>query len=94
MYTDPSTNITFPTWTDGAGYTFGLVVPDTALTTDSYEYIGYLVRFCTMQLMRILHANQEPELHNPIRSRCSILRPVPRPIRSDGAGTSSHGMAL
>ncbi|KAJ0120126.1 cellobiose dehydrogenase [Diaporthe amygdali] len=42
MYTDPSTNITFPTWTDGAGYTFGLVVPDTALTTDSYEYIGYL----------------------------------------------------
>lgn len=43
MYTDPSTNITFPTWKDDGGYTFGFVVPDTALTTDSYEYIGYLV---------------------------------------------------
>lgn len=45
MHTDPSTNITFPTWVDESGYTFGFVVPDTALTTDTYEYIGYLVRF-------------------------------------------------
>lgn len=44
MYKDSLTNITFPTWTDGDGYTFGMVVPPSALTTDTYEYIGYLVR--------------------------------------------------
>lgn len=44
MYTDPLTNITFPTWSDGEGYTFGMIVPDTALTTNTYDYIGYLVR--------------------------------------------------
>lgn len=43
MYTEPETGITFPTWTDDAGYTFGLVVPESALTTDEYDYIGYLV---------------------------------------------------
>lgn len=43
MHTDSLTNITFPTWSDGSGYTFGMVVPPEALTTDIYEYIGYLV---------------------------------------------------
>ncbi|KAJ4396268.1 hypothetical protein N0V93_000487 [Gnomoniopsis smithogilvyi] len=42
LYTDPLTNITFPTWSDGEGYTFGMIVPETALTTDTYDYIGYL----------------------------------------------------
>lgn len=43
MYTEPTTNITFPTWNDGEGYTFGMIVPESALTTDEYDYIGYLV---------------------------------------------------
>lgn len=44
MYTEPTTNITFPTWTDGKGYTFGMIVPESALTTDEKDYIGYIVR--------------------------------------------------
>lgn len=43
MYTEPSTNITFPVWDDGEGYKFGMIVPESALTTDEYDYIGYLV---------------------------------------------------
>lgn len=43
MYTEPTTNITFPTWSDGKGYTFGMIVPESALTTDESDYIGYIV---------------------------------------------------
>ncbi|KAF3761134.1 hypothetical protein M406DRAFT_64170 [Cryphonectria parasitica EP155] len=39
---NPLTNITFPVYDDGEGYTFGLILPDSALTTDEYDYIGYL----------------------------------------------------
>ncbi|KAL5339386.1 hypothetical protein BJX70DRAFT_397836 [Aspergillus crustosus] len=46
-YTDPTTNITFSTWsipsTDNTGpLTFGLTLPSTALKTDATEFIGYL----------------------------------------------------
>lgn len=48
-YTDPGTGITFATWpvpagdTNGDGLTFGMALPDDALTTDATEFIGYLV---------------------------------------------------
>lgn len=47
-YTDPMTNITFATFNpeleaaDGF-WQFGMVLPQTALTTDFYDYIGILV---------------------------------------------------
>lgn len=53
MYTEPLTNITFPTWSDGEGYTFGMIVPDTALTTNEYDYIGYLVRWLHCTILRL-----------------------------------------
>jgi cellobiose dehydrogenase (acceptor) len=54
MYTDPGTNITFGTWSVGgsvnpaagqpqATFTFGMALPQDALTKDATEYIGYLV---------------------------------------------------
>lgn len=39
-------------------------------------------------------SNKQPELHNPIRSRNSILRPVTRPIRPDDTGTAPASLAL
>ncbi|CAN8106388.1 unnamed protein product [Discula destructiva] len=42
MFTEPMTGITFSTWGDGEGYTFGMILPPTALTTAEYDYIGYL----------------------------------------------------
>lgn len=57
-YTEPNTGITFYTSTevngtivgDGefslvslGGYTFGMALPPSALTTDSYDYIGLIV---------------------------------------------------
>lgn len=44
-YTDPATGIEFGTWTPGTGFTFGLALPNDALTTDADEYIGLLVGF-------------------------------------------------
>lgn len=46
-YTDPDTGISFKTWsvpsTAAAGaFSFGLVLPENALTTDANEYIGFL----------------------------------------------------
>lgn len=48
-YTDPMTNITFATFdpeleTADGFWQFGMVLPQTALTTDFYDYIGILVR--------------------------------------------------
>ncbi|KAL3469191.1 hypothetical protein BJX99DRAFT_265413, partial [Aspergillus californicus] len=47
VYTDPDTGIVFDTWTvaatsSAAGLTFGVALPEDALTTDSTEFIGYL----------------------------------------------------
>lgn len=45
----------------------------------------------------MLHAwslTQRQELHNPVRSRHSILWPIPRPIWPDGIGAAPDGMAL
>lgn len=57
-YTEPNTNITFYTsfQTDGpvvggglftmtsrGGFTFGIALPESAVTDDSYDYIGLLV---------------------------------------------------
>jgi cellobiose dehydrogenase (acceptor) len=49
-FTDAGSGITFNSWsianggsqTQG-GYTFGVALPSTALTTDATEFIGYLV---------------------------------------------------
>ena len=53
IITDSRSNITFATWSiyhdpdpnavQQGDYSFGMVLPPTALTTDSDEYIGYLV---------------------------------------------------
>ena len=53
-YTDPTNNISFATWYSApssdpdsvvqAFYSWGLVLPETALKTDATEYIGILVR--------------------------------------------------
>lgn len=53
IITDSSSNISFATWSihhdpdptavQQGDYSFGMVLPSTALTTDSDEYIGYLV---------------------------------------------------
>lgn len=44
-YTDSKTNITFTTWsfTDSGGMTYGMALPEDALTKDATEYIGILV---------------------------------------------------
>ncbi|KAL4864935.1 hypothetical protein BDV12DRAFT_211335 [Aspergillus spectabilis] len=47
VYTDPDTGIIFDTWTvaptsSAAGLTFGVALPEDALSTDSTEFIGYL----------------------------------------------------
>ncbi|TPX15813.1 uncharacterized protein E0L32_000147 [Thyridium curvatum] len=43
-YTDSKTNITFTTWsfTDSGGMTYGMALPEDALTKDATEYIGIL----------------------------------------------------
>ncbi|KAL3467686.1 hypothetical protein BJX64DRAFT_273740 [Aspergillus heterothallicus] len=46
-YTDPDTGITFDTWTvaptsTAAGLTFGVALPEDALSSDASEFIGYL----------------------------------------------------
>ncbi|KAL2867628.1 cellobiose dehydrogenase [Aspergillus lucknowensis] len=46
-YTDPDTGIVFDTWTveessTAAGLTFGVALPEDALTTDATEFLGYL----------------------------------------------------
>ncbi|KAK8114146.1 fungal cellulose binding domain-containing protein [Apiospora kogelbergensis] len=41
-YTDPKTGIEFGTWTEGAGFTFGIALPNDALTIAANEYIGLL----------------------------------------------------
>ncbi|BCS19750.1 cellobiose dehydrogenase [Aspergillus puulaauensis] len=46
-YTDPDTGIIFDTWTvektsSVAGLTFGVALPEDALTTDATEFIGYI----------------------------------------------------
>ncbi|KAL2833136.1 hypothetical protein BJY01DRAFT_253629 [Aspergillus pseudoustus] len=46
-YTDADTGITFDTWTvaptsSAAGLTFGVALPEDALTSDASEFIGYL----------------------------------------------------
>ncbi|KAL4944374.1 hypothetical protein BDV06DRAFT_233379 [Aspergillus oleicola] len=47
VYTDPDTGIVFDTWSveassSAAGFTFGVALPEDALTTDATEFIGYL----------------------------------------------------
>jgi cellobiose dehydrogenase (acceptor) len=57
-YTEPNTGITFYTSTEtngvvegdgefstvsAGGYTFGIALPESALTVDSYDYIGLIV---------------------------------------------------
>lgn len=57
-YTEPNTGITFYTsnevngtivgdgelsWVSQGGYTFGMALPPSALTTDSYDYLGLIV---------------------------------------------------
>ncbi|KAL2826704.1 hypothetical protein BDW59DRAFT_145062 [Aspergillus cavernicola] len=47
LYTDPDTGIVFDTWTvaptvTSGGLTFGMALPEDALTTDATEFIGYL----------------------------------------------------
>ncbi|KAK8020386.1 carbohydrate-binding module family 1 protein [Apiospora arundinis] len=41
-YTDPKTGIEFGTWTEGTGFTFGIALPNDALTAAADEYIGLL----------------------------------------------------
>lgn len=96
MYTDPLTNITFPTWSDGEGYTFGMIVPDTALTTDEYDYIGYLVRYSsTIQYYKTSFLlTNFAELYNSFRSRRSMVWSVPWAIRANDPGPPTHGLAL
>lgn len=66
-YTDPDTGITFDTWTvsetlSTGGFTFGMALPSDALTTDSSEFIGYLVcgsiYLCTISPLPILFTKQ------------------------------------
>lgn len=45
-YKDSTSGIEFGTWTPGTGFTFGLALPDDALTKDANEYIGLLVGSC------------------------------------------------
>lgn len=79
MYTDPSTNITFPTWSDNSGLTFGMIVPPEALTTDTYEYIGYLVRQLPLETIPPLDSsNVSTELYYTVWRRCSMVRSFPR----------------
>lgn len=94
MYTDPLTNITFPTWDDGEGYVFGLIVPDTALTTDEYDYIGYLVSTLPSSQCWMSYLQEFPELHNPFRSRRGMVWNLSRAIRADDPGPPPDGMAL
>ncbi|KAI1845097.1 hypothetical protein JX265_002817 [Neoarthrinium moseri] len=41
-YTDAKTGIKFSTWSQGSGYTFGVALPEDALTKSATEYIGIL----------------------------------------------------
>ena len=51
-FTDPDSGVVFNTWgipnggaqTQG-GFTFGVALPEDALSTDADEFIGYLVRW-------------------------------------------------
>ena len=48
LFTEPNTGIRFDTWTVAvssfsAGLTFGMALPEDALSTDATEFIGYLV---------------------------------------------------
>lgn len=54
VYTHPDTGIVFDTWkvpasTTAAGMTWGVALPEDALTTDATEFIGYLVRYPSLR---------------------------------------------
>lgn len=69
MITDASTGITFPTYSDSDGYTFGFIVPPEALTTDGTEYIGYLVSDHSLlrpfATFRVTNMSHRAALHLP-----------------------------
>lgn len=72
-----------------------MIVPESALTTDEYDYIGYLVNPTTY--FPILHeqpADNPPELHNPRRRRFSMVWSLTRAERADDTVPPTDDLAL